>query len=173
MAWAVIDSLNAPSSGVFDFPSLTLTGYKVLRVVISAVTVTTDGTDPRMTFYVGGSEITGTAYRWLTRSVSTSGTGNLDGASGQASGLLMGNDANFDIGNASTKSFSAVVTVNAPTDTALYKQATVESFGIGPTGNAITVSGVFLMENAGAIDGLKIGGTSNLVAGKVRVLGLT
>jgi hypothetical protein len=155
MAWAVIDSLNAPSSGVFDFPSLTLTGYKVLRVVISAVTVTTDGTDPRMTFYVGGSEITGTAYRWLTRSVSTSGTGNLDGASGQASGLLMGNDANFDIGNASTKSFSAVVTVNAPTDT------------------AITVSGVFLMENAGAIDGLKVGGTSNLVAGKVRVLGLT
>jgi hypothetical protein len=47
-----------------------------------------------------------------------------------------------------------------------------ESVQIGPTGNAIGGHGAGVMENAGAIDGIKIGGTSSLTAGKVRILGL-
>jgi hypothetical protein len=173
MAWAVIDSLASPTAGAFDFPALTLTGYKVIRVMMSAITVTTDGTDVRLTFYVGGSEITGTAYRWVVRAVSTSASGSTTQASGAASILLVSSASNFDVGNASTKAFAGEITVGDPTNTSRYKHAHSEVFGIGPTGNAIHTSGAGLMENAGAISGLKIGGTSNLVAGKVRVLGLT
>lgn len=171
MAWAIIATLDSPTAGAFDFPSLTLAGYKVLRIHLSAITVTTDGTDPRLTFYVSGSEVT-TGYRWITRSVSTSGTGDSasDGAASQI--LLVASTANFDVGNAATESFSGTVTVNSPVNTSLYKAVHAETFGIGPTGNAIHTSAMGVMDNTGAIDGLKIGGTSNLTAGKVRVLGL-
>jgi hypothetical protein len=172
MAWTLIDSLNAPTSGVFDFPSLTLTGYKVLRVELSGITVTTDGTDVRLTFYVGGVEITA-GYSWIVRSISTSATANPDSATGAASMLLVGNDANWDVGNASTEALGGVVSVDSPVSTALYKRASFQIYAVGPTGNAPTTMGVGQMDNAGAITGLKIGGTSNLTAGKVRVLGYT
>lgn len=172
MAWAIIDSLNSPTSGAFDFPSLTLTGYKVLRVVCSGVTVTTDGTDPAITFYVGGVEQTSN-YRWVGRSTSSSAASNSDSATAQSSMLLVSNDANFDTGNASTKSFGATITIDDPTNTATYKRALIECWPIGPTGNTFTSVQAGMLENTGAISGLKIKGTSNLTAGKVRVLGLT
>jgi hypothetical protein len=172
MAWAIIDSLNAPSSGTFTFSSLTLTGYKVIRVVCSGVTVTTDATDPGITFYVGGVEQTSN-YRWVGKSGSTSGANNPDSANSQASLLLVSNDANWDVGNASTKSFGATITVDDPTNTATYKRAIIETWAVGPTGNAFTACQAGMLENTGAINGLKIKGTSNLTAGKVRILGLT
>ena len=171
MAWDVVASLDSPTAGAFTFTGLTLTSYKVIRVEIEGVTVTTDGTDIKLTFYVSGSEVTAN-YAWFSRSLSTSGTTNADSATAQAAILLVSNDANFDVGNASTKSFGAQVTVDAPGSTAIHKKASLESWCIGPTGNAFPVHGVGQLDNAGAIDGLKLGGTSNLVAGKVRILGV-
>ena len=171
MAWAIISTLTSPTAGVFDFASVDFSTYKVIRVHLSGITVTTDGTDLRLTFYVGGSEVT-SGYNWLVRAMSTGGTSNADSAATQASLLLTSNDANWDTGNASTESFGGVVTVDAPASTALHKKAAFEVCHVGPTGNAITSQGMGQMNNAGAITGLKIGGTSNLTAGKVRILGL-
>jgi hypothetical protein len=172
MAWAVIDSLNSPTAGAFTFASLTLTGYKVIQVRGTGITVTTDGTDPRLTLYVSGSEVTST-YTWGTMISSTGGTGNADQASAQASILLVSNDANWDVGNASTKACGFALTIDAPVSTALHKKVGIDLWAIGPTGNAIAARAIGQMDNAGAITGLKIGGTSNLTAGKVRILGLT
>jgi hypothetical protein len=172
MAWAIIDSLTSPTGGVFTFASLTLTGYKVVRVVCSGVTVTTDATDPAITFYVGGVEQTSN-YRWVGKSGSTSAANNTDSASAQASLLLVSNDANWDVGNASTKSFGAIITIDDPTSTATHKRAIIETWSVGPTGNALTACQAGMLENTGAINGLKIKGTSNLTAGNVRILGLT
>jgi hypothetical protein len=57
--WVLISSLDAPTAGVFDFPSLTLTSYSAVQVIGSGITVTTDGTDIKLTVYQGGSEVTG------------------------------------------------------------------------------------------------------------------
>lgn len=171
MAWAVVSSLDTPTTGAFTFTGLTLSSYKVIRLEMYGITVTTDGTDIKLTFYVSGSEIT-SGYGWFGRSISSSGTGNGDTAVSQTSILLVSNDANFDVGNASTKSFGATVMVDAPASTAVYKKASFESWCIGPTGNCFPTHGMGQMDNAGAIDGVKISGTSNLVAGKVRLLGL-
>jgi hypothetical protein len=92
--WAIITTMDAPSSNVFAMTGLTLTTYKKLCLEMSGVTVTTDGTDIRLTFYVATVEITGTSYQWQVSPAS------------------------------------------------------------------------------GAIDGIKISGTSNLTAGKVRILGI-
>lgn len=171
MAWTLISSLDTPSSGVFDFPSLTLTGYSVLEIICSGITVTTDGTDPKLTFYVGGSEVV-TGYRWADRAVSASLSGIADGQTSSTSILLGSNDAAWDVGNAATESFGARIVVDNPLSTALYKKVTFESWMVSPAGNPLAHDGAGLMENAGAIGGLKISGTSNLTAGKVRILGL-
>jgi hypothetical protein len=173
MAWVEIDRKNAPASNMFDFSSLTLTGYEVIQVIASGITVTTDATDINLTFYVGGAEQTGaTTYRWLQYASSTGGTGNLDGDASDPSIRLNSNDANFDVGNAAEKAFSSIITIDKPTNTAIHKRAAFVSSMTGPTGNAIVQQGLGVMANAGAIDGLKISGTSNLTAGAVIILGL-
>jgi hypothetical protein len=171
MAWAAIASANAPTSGVFDFPSLTLTGVKVLRVHLSEIAVTTDGTDIALTFYIAGSEVVA-GYQWGFYAITSAGSPNQDGDSSDPSILLVSNDANWDVGNAAAESWHGIVTVFNPISTALHKRVTLEGSGIGPTGISVGSFGGGMLSNAGPIQGLKIGGTSNLTAGKVRILGL-
>ena len=173
MAWVEIAAADAPASNVFDFPSLTLTGYSVLQVVCSGIRVTTDATDLALQFYVSAALVT-TGYRWGNQSLhsSTSLVGLDDGDTSDPSILLCSNNVDWDVGNAAEESFGGVLMVDAPLSTALYKRVEIEAVMAGPAGRLNVVSGIGLMENAGAIDGLKISGSSNLTAGKVRVLGL-
>lgn len=173
MAWAVIATSDAPASNVLALTGLTLTGYLRLCLEMSGITVTTDGTDIRLTFFVSAAEITGTAYQWQVMPVSSSGTTDPDVLTSAANILLTQNNANWDVGNASTKSFSGRVFIDSPASTALYKRTSSHVSATGPTGNVINSQGAGVMQNAGAIDGVKISGTSNLTAGKVRLLGLT
>lgn len=172
MAWDIVSTLDSPTSGTFIFTGLSLSTYKQIRVEISAVTVTTDGTDVQVTFYVSSSEVTGTSYAWLVRTQSTGASSLSDSAASAASCLLCSNDANWDTGNASTKSFYAWLQVDSPGSTALYKRVVGHGGHGGPTGNYISSPIAGIMTDAGAIDGVKVSGTSNLTAGKVRILGL-
>lgn len=170
--WTTISSLDAPSGGLFDFPSLTLTGYQVLQVVCAGITVTTDGTDVFMRFYVSGSKVT-TGYRWGLISERSTGTGNVaDGDTSAGGILLVSNDVNNDVGNDVGEGFSALIMVDNPLSTALYKKATFQAVSTNNSANVVNHSGEGVMENAGAIDGLSIEGSSNLTAGKVRILGM-
>jgi hypothetical protein len=171
MAWTLIDSKNAPTAGVFTFSPLTLTGYDVVQIVMSGITVTTDGTDIYLTFYVAGSEVT-SGYRWGSLAASSGGSYTNVGDASDPQIVLGHITANWDTGNASTKSFGGIVTVDAPMSTALHKRTGGHVFAVGPTGNVVSHHCTGLMENAGAINGLKISGSSALTAGKVRILGL-
>lgn len=171
MAWTLISSLDAPTAGVFDFPSPTLTGYTMLWVVCSGITVTDDDSKVRMQFYVSGSAVT-TGYRWAAKGVSSSGVTVDDGDASDPSICLGSDNASWGVGNASTESFSASIFADAPLSTALHKKASFEASIISPAGNSLALSGIGIMENAGAIGGLKIFGSSNLTAGKVRLLGV-
>lgn len=170
--WSVIDSKDAPASNVFDFASLTLTGYSAIQIVCSAITVATDGTDIKLTFYVSGSEVT-SGYRWSNQSTtSNTGSGLDDGSTSAAAILLVSDNSTWDVGSDTGEGFGCVITVDNPLSTALYKKAGFHCAFTGTTGAVFGNSGVGIMENAGAITGLKISGTSNLTAGKVRVLGI-
>jgi hypothetical protein len=176
--WTPIASLDAPSAGVFDFPTLTLTGFAVLQVVGSGITVTTDGSSLLLTFYVGGAEITGTAYRWGSESArSSTATGALpaasqDGSTAAAGVGLHSNDAGYTVGIAANESMSFIAFVDTPLSTALYKRVGVQSSVVNTSGETVTAHIGAHMENAGAIGGLKVAGSSALTAGKVRVMGL-
>jgi hypothetical protein len=169
MAWAV-DSLGSPTAGVFDFPSLSLTSYKIVRLELSDITVTSDGTDVGFTFYIGGVEITAN-YFWSNNSQNSNSSFLNDSASGSAFILLCSNNSGFDTGNAATESFCATVDVHDPTGSA-YRRCSYLSNQISPNPHGTFAVGGGGLANTGDIDGFKVKGTSNLVAGKVRVLGL-
>jgi hypothetical protein len=168
--WTLIDSKDAPVTGVFDFAALTLTGYTVLEIHCSGLTVTNDATNILLTFYVAGAEITA-GYRWGMDTVSSAGANNADGDASDPAIMLHSNDANWNVGNAAGEGFDASIRVDAPTSAVLYKRAQFECAFTGPTGVAIGVDGIGLMDNAGAITGLKISGSSALLTGMVHILG--
>jgi hypothetical protein len=168
--WTVIDSLDAPASNVFDFPALDFTGYQVAQVVCSGVTVTTDGTDILLTLYVGTEVVTG--YRWGMQTITSNTVLNDDGDTSDPAIALVSNDAGFDVGNPSTTSFGGILTIDNPLSTALYKRVRTEVVFDNASDVLVAMNGGGIMENAGAITGLKISGSSALTAGKVRVLGL-
>lgn len=171
--WTQITSMDAPSSNVFAMTGLTLSSYSAIQIVCAGITVATDATDIALTFYVSSSEVT-SGYRWGIQGighVSGSASALVDGSTSAAGILLVSDNANWDVGNAATEHFGCLIEVDQPTGS-LHKRAKFESILVGPTGGELLEYGVGVMENTGAIDGIKISGTSNLTAGKVRVLGI-
>lgn len=171
-AFTEIARLDAPVAGVFDFTGLSLTGVKQLQIVCSGITVTTDGTDPLLTFYVSASEVV-TGYRWGHKSMDSAANLLVDGDVSDPAIHLVSDNATWDVGNAAGENFGAVITLDQPVSTAFYKRVSIQSAYVNPAGNVVATDGVGVMENAGAIDGVKISGSSNFVAGHVRLLALS
>jgi hypothetical protein len=172
MAWASIDSLDSPASGAFDFPSLSLGSYKVVRLEFINIRVTTDGTDLQLTAYISSAEVT-TGYHWAFDPTSTSGSSDADSGVTQAAWFLNQNNANWDTGNAAAESFAGRVVIASPASSALHKMINITSIHVGPTGNAITSIGFGYLADTGAIGGFKVKGSSDLVSGRVRIWGMT
>jgi hypothetical protein len=171
--FTLIASLDTPTSGAFTFTSLSLGSYSILRIVCSGITVTTDGTDISMTLYVGGVEQTGASdYGWGFNGVLTTNSTNIDGIASAANILLTSNDAGWNVGNAAGKAFGSSVYIDRPLSTAFHKRVTYHSWFTTTAVNAASGRGIGVLKKTAAIDGVKIGGSSNLTAGKVRILGL-
>lgn len=169
--WTQIASLDAPTTGAFDFPSLDFTGYQLVQVVCAGITVTTDGTNLFLRYYVASAEVT-TGYRWGMQSISTTPAVNDDGSTSAGGILLVSNDVNWNVGNAAGEGFGGIITIDNPTSTALYKKARFEVAFRGPS-NLIAMNGGGILENTGAVMGLKITEAgAGITAGTVRVLGL-
>lgn len=168
----LVASLDAPSAGTFILSGLTLTEYRKVTLEVVGVTVTTDGTDVRLTFYTSGAEVT-SGYDCYMHGRSSGGTSNADSVSGGASMLLVSNDANWDVGNAAAKSLGATIIIDGPGGTSLRKMMRHHTHCIGPTGNMISYHGGGVSNITGALDGFKVGGTSSLTGGRVRLWGQT
>jgi hypothetical protein len=170
VSWTLVSGADAPASNVFDFPSLTLTGLNVLEVLVSGLVVATDDSVVRLTFYVGGSEIV-TGYRWGKFSLSSSASALNEGDVSDPSIAMCSDNATWGVGNATSEHFNASIVIDQPLSTAFYKRAEIQAALVAPSGNIVITSGVGIMENTGAIQGLKVAATSNITAGKVRILG--
>lgn len=168
--WTQIATSDAPSGGVFDFPSITFTGYIIVQIVMSGITVTSDDTAILFQFYTGGSLIT-SGYRWVVRHTSNATADGDNNASTTSIGLTS-NDATEAVGNASGEEFNAILTLDAPLSSAFSQKLEYEVAFTTPAGSSSGGSGVGVMDNTGAIEGFKVSGSSSLTAGRVRVLGL-
>lgn len=171
--WTQIASMDAPSSNVFAFTGLTLTGYTKLQIVCAGIATGTDATDIKVTLYTGGSEQTGaTDYRWGMETISDAASEIDDGDTSDPAALITSNDAGRDVGNASGEGFDALIEIDQPNSTAFHKRLHTETLSTEPGGALVAGAGVGVLQITGATDGIKISGSANLTAGKVRILGL-
>jgi hypothetical protein len=173
-AWAEVTRTSTVSAGAISLTGLTLTSYVAVRFVLTGITTGTDDTTVQLRFYVGGSEIS-TGYTWggsrgatVLNGFSETRVNNAD----DAFALTREGTATGNLGNDVTEALHAVVTLFAPTGS-LYKLAYVDA-GYTQAASASAVSSLVggRLGNTGAIDGIKLYGSSNLTAGTIIVLGL-
>lgn len=169
--WTQLASLDAPSAGAFDFPSITFTGYSVVQIVMSGITVTSDGTSMLFQFYVSSALVTSAGYRWVVRTAQNAAIVG-DAGSSQTSIGLCSNDAGETVGNDTGEAFNGIITLDNVLSATTSKKMEFEVAMTNPAGSGQFGSGVGVMDGTGAIDGFKLTGSSNLTAGKVRVLGM-
>lgn len=168
-----ITRATAPSSNVFDFPTVTMTGYKAVEITVAGLTAATDNSVVTLQMYVGGSLIT-SGHRFAVIGAFNAGTSSSTGTT-SGSGIRLGFDnlSNM-IGNAAGESFNCILQIDEPLNTTRYKRANYEFFYA--TANAASTRiaglGMGIMENTGAIDGFKIITSSNILAGNVRICGM-
>jgi hypothetical protein len=87
--------------------------------------------------------------------------------------FLVSNDLNWDVGNAASEGFGFIATFDSPAPTSLAKADVVRGGLHGGRREPSTRrKGSGAQNGTGAIGGFKVKGTSNLTAGKVRILGL-
>lgn len=167
----VIATADSPTAGVFDFPSLSLGSYRHLEIVLAGVTVTSNNTRIQLTYYIGGSEITGTAYRYAHElNTQDSAAANQQGAISQAAGFLQISTAGYTSIDTAARAFNALIRIEEPLSTAHHKLARVRA-PFGSSSNSLVGSiGAFICENTGAVQGVKIQGSSAFTAGQCRVL---
>lgn len=145
--------------------------YSFVRIFLIGITTGTDDTQVRIQFYVAGTVVT-TAYRYgVITTNSATGNGNVFNQTGTYIALL-DDTAGLALGNASTESFSGIVTIANPSDPVLWTYCTIEGATIIPSGAVCNVRGSGILENAGAVDGIKVLGSSSLTGGKFVAYGM-
>jgi hypothetical protein len=158
------------AGGKLTLSGLSLSGYAVVRLLVTGVTVTTDDSEIRLTFIVAGTEVTA-GYNWALSRTSP-GVGAQSAAAGATYISLTAAVATQKVGNAAGKSFSAIITVHAPTGTqnkkAFHRSIWTRTGG-EPEGGTYAVGE---LPNAGAITGFVVAGESDLVSGTVTLLGV-
>lgn len=169
-AWDIISQLTAPAAGVFNFTGLTLTAYPVVKAVLEDIVPTSDDTLVSFQFRVGGTLIT--AYRLTSDTRSSSNSTGTVNSTSSTSVPLSEDAAGFRVGNAADESLSGVIEIGAPTAATIYKFFHWREVHILPSGHAAYSFGGGVMEDAGVINGFNLLGSSNLVSGRVTLLGL-
>jgi hypothetical protein len=167
--WEELGRSSTIASGAITVSGLTLTDMVAIRVLLLGLTVTTDDSTVLLRFLVSGSEVS-TGYRWALRRNEPAG-GATTGSTSDSSIQLADVTATQGVGNASTESFGALLTVPGPASS-LFKTARGQSTYLQPDASATSAFVGGLLENTGPITGVKVFGSSDLTAGQVIVLGL-
>jgi len=170
-AWALIDSVSAPTSGALALTGLDLSAYTTVRMILSGITVTSDDSEVKLTFYTGGSEVT-SGYRFRLQGLSSSGSSDTTDSQSTSAIYLNSTSANWGVGNAATKSFGGDYTAFGLASSTLHKLVSGQAVAIGPSDSLVTFQSAGALNNAGVVDGVRVSGSSNLTAGSLTLLGM-
>lgn len=174
MAWQLIagSHKSAPTSDMFDWQGLTLTGFQKVLVLVDGVTVGTDGAFLEMQLYTA-STLRNTGYRWAASLRSSGGSTDSTGASAQASArVLGGSSSTWGIGNAASECGSCRIEISN-IDAAVYKQLEANGSMVAPSGASVRHTGSGLLEQTGTVDGIRLLMSSGtMTAGTATLYGL-
>lgn len=171
-AWTEIERLTAPASGYFDFQALDLAAYSALEIIGSGITVTSDQSLVKAVFYKAGpTALVDYAYHQYVVTTGATFVEESDTAQAEVP-LCFADTATYKVGNAAGKSIGFSLLLGHPTLASKNKHMTFIGSFINSAGAGCRFEGGAMIKDTAAITGVRIGGSSDLVAGKVILLGL-
>ena len=172
--WDEIARQETIAAGKLTLSGLSLSAYRVVRLYILGVTVTTDDTALNMRWHISGSEISSSDYRYAYTRLAV----GLDDVTGSGSGITVteipvsSQEATRGVGNASTESYAAVFTIWEPAGSH-YKRAYLQAFWTKPDGAPFTFPlGGVQLDNTGPLTGFTVYGSSDLTGGALVLTGV-
>lgn len=151
---------GAPTSNVFDMTGLSFTGYQRAILYLDEITVDTANTLIILQFYISGSGlITSSTYDW-SFSFEASGSTPAPGSIAGTSSIRLASYAD----SGSNISWNAAVHICSPA-TSVNKLVHHDGAFMQSDGTVVETTGSGGLANTGAIDGIKISGSSGLITG--------
>lgn len=171
-AWTQIASMVSPAAGYFDFQGLDLTPYEMIEIIASGVKVTSDGTKVFVTFYSAGPTLI-TSYDYENFILPDGGGLTDESNVGHTSvKLTFDGGSTYQVGNAADEFFSCKIQLGNPTASGFKRTCLFAGNFINPAGDGIHTDGGGFINDTAAITGFRLQGSSDLVSGKVAVLGM-
>jgi len=172
----LISQLTSPTSGTFDFSSLSFTGYNRIEIELDDIAFSTIGR-PGINFKIGGTVTTNQVYGF-SRTGASSASAETEATSAAASiGLLDGTSNNWWVvttGTAANAAYNGLVSILNP-NSAKWKSFVFT--GNTPQGNSGVQSwceGGGVIRDAGTLDGLQIISSNGTIsAGTVKIWGVS
>lgn len=171
-AWTEIDRLLVPGSGYFDFQDLDLTPYTALEIIGSGITVTSDQSFVKAVFYKGSAvALTDYAYQAFIITDAATFVEESDTAQTEVP-LCFADSATYKVGNDTGESIRFSLLLGHPTLASKNKHMLFNGGFINSAGAGCRYDGGAMIKDTNPITGVRISGSSNLVAGKIVLLGL-
>ena len=169
----LVASLNAPTSGSFDFSGLTLTGYALIEVYFAGLVTGTDDDDLWMRFRDSGGIKSGASYvQHLHLRNSNAGTVTTNAVTSTVAGLALGGTVT-GLGSAAGETAHGRFTIGMPGSTTLRKhsESVTTYIDAGGHGTRCYMSS-YWSADTNALEGFIItSANTNLTAGNVLVYG--
>lgn len=167
--WGELGRSSTITSGAITVSGLTLTSVSAIQVLLLGLHVTTDDSLVQIQWLVAGSLVT-TGYRWACRRHSSAV--NLVGSTSDSSiHLTEASASTHAVGNAAEESLGGWIYLPGPA-AGVYKAARFETTHQRPDTVLTVNTGGGLLEDTGAVTGVKVLASSDLTAGEVVVLGM-
>lgn len=171
--WEVIATTTTVTGGAMSIGGYDFSTLVAVRLQLSGIVVTTDDSWLAVRFHIGGSE-SSSDYGWIVRPVheGTTEIGTDSVASADAAIGITSVTSGRGVGNASTEAFSGAVTVFAPGATAFHPLAVAQGELIRSDGTGARHYAGGIRLATGAVSGFSVIGSSNIVSGKLMLLGI-
>ena len=171
-AYTFVASATADGSASLDVTTGIDSTYDVYLITVSNFHLDTDGMDINLLMSVGGSFITSTDYRYANTWASSSASypGGTTRSDSQAYIRLQYNGSS----DTTAEPESFYMWLYNPGSTTVWKNILYNETGMNQDGVMYTNRGAGLLENTGAVDGIRIKSntTANVSTGVMRVYGL-
>lgn len=171
-AWTKIADQLAPASGYFDFQALTLSGYTAVEIIASDLTVTSDQSIIQIVFYKAGPTAL-TVYGYHNAILTDGATVVEESDSAQTEiPLSFFDTATYKVGNAAGEHMGFKLLLAHPTLASKNKHCSFHGAFINSAGAGCRFEGGAMIVDTAAITGFRISGSTDLLSGKVTLVGL-
>lgn len=165
--WTLLDHLDAPTAGEFNWTGLDLTAVAALMIQLDGLQTAVDHNSIRLQLGNSAGLITAN-YKWSVTHLASNGATSA-GSSGASDHVGLESEAvGWDLGNSANKRQGGEIKIFNPVEAA-FKYGTTDVVLEGSGGGVFRGTGSFSLQDTSAISRIRLYGTQPITAGRVQL----